>query len=309
MAEQFNIAAEAPVAEQDPKTQAVLEMLAQGVEATRSEPGFKAYLNLLANLYDYSPQNCLLIAMQKPDATMVNSFKRWKELGRHVMKGEKGLKIFYPYKRTIEDKDTGETRTFVTGFGIGNVFDHSQTDGEPLPERPKMSHELGSDAAAALVNRRVSAWCVDEGLTMESKDYVGSSLGFYHPYKKQIVIQSRPFIDADGMPHDDPLSVGKTRVLVHEAGHYVADHRGNVAKEDAESVAEGAAYVTMQQLGIDTGQLSLPYIAMWGGDDKRLRDNMVEIGRVSRILTTVAEGYPTEPQSNFDWVGEQGGDL
>jgi hypothetical protein len=119
----------------DARTQQLLELLAAGVEATKAEPGMRAYLDLLANLYDYSPQNCLLIALQKPDATMVNSYERWKKLGRHVTKGERRLKIFYPRIRQIErhDPDSGATEWVrsLHGFGIGHVWDVSQTDGAP----------------------------------------------------------------------------------------------------------------------------------------------------------------------------------
>src|SRR5687768_10546398 len=96
----------------DERSEHVLRMLAAGVESAKSEEGMRAYLTLLANLYDYSPQNCLLIAWQRPQSTMVNSFTRWKQLGRYVKQGERGLKIFYPEKRwvTQTDPETGEAK-------------------------------------------------------------------------------------------------------------------------------------------------------------------------------------------------------
>lgn len=300
----------------DARTQQMLELLAAGVEATKAEPGMRAYLDLLANLYDYSPQNCLLIALQKPDATTVNSYERWKKLGRHVTKGEHGLKIFFPRIRTFEreDPDTGGTELVrsLQGFGIGHVWDVSQTDGAPLPPRPTIAHELGSDAAAALVNRRLSSWLVDEAVLVESKDFPGSALAYYngaHEPNGQIVVQRRPFADANGVVIDDPLSIGKTRALFHEAGHHIAHHRGAINRRDAEHVADGATYVAMRQLGIDIGKLSFPYLALWGADERRLRDNVVEIGRVSRILSEVAQGYHTEPEhmrEHADWEGSDG---
>jgi hypothetical protein len=309
-------AAPAPAEAADARAQQLLELLAAGVEATKAEPGMRAYLDLLANLYDYSPQNCLLIALQKPDATMVNSYARWKKLGRHVVKGERGLKIFYPRVRQFErqNPDTGQAEWVksLQGFGIGHVWDVSQTDGAPLPPRPTIAHELGSDAAAALVNRRLSAWLIDEAVLVESKDFPGSALAFYNgwrPPNGQIVVRRSPFANADGLVVDDPLSIGKTRALFHEAGHHIAHHRGAINRNDAEQVADGATYVAMRRLGIDVGELSFPYLALWGADERRLRDNVVEIGRVSRILSEVAASYATTPEhmrEHCDWEGSDG---
>lgn len=309
-------AASAPAEEANARTQQLLELLSAGVEATKAEPGMRAYLTLLANLHDYSPQNCLLIAFQKPDATMVNAYARWKRLGRHVKRGERGLKIFYPRLLHVErhDPDTDQTETVASlqGFGIGNVWDVSQTDGDPLPPRPTIAHELGSDGAAALANRRLSAWLIDEGVLVESKDVPGQALAYYnghHSPNGQIVIRRQPFIDRSGVLVDDPLSIGKTRALVHEAGHHIANHRGRIDRKDAEHVADGATYVAMRQLGIDVGELSFPYLALWGANDARLRDNVVEIGRVSRILSEIAEDYHSKPEhmrEHSDWEGSQG---
>ena len=85
---------------------------------------------------------------QRPEATLVNSYERWTQLGRQVRKGEHGIKIFYPKHRVIEaeDEGTGEKRKrlMLTGFGIGNVFDVSQTEGDPLPEPPRSPKSLRS---------------------------------------------------------------------------------------------------------------------------------------------------------------------
>jgi len=300
-------AAVAPGEAFDSRTQQVLDLLAGGVEATRAEPGMRAYLNMLANLHEYSPWNCLLIAAQHPAATIVNSFERWKRLGRYVRRGQRGLKIFYPIKRTITQTDSAtgeESRTeILAGFGIGNVWDVSQTEGRALPPRPRLAQEVGSSEAAARVNRRVSAWLVDDGVTCESKDFPGNALGFYNPSRRQIVVRRAPFVEEGGTVVDDPLSIGKTRVLMHEAAHYLADHRGETTPSDAEYIAEGATYVTLQHLGIDTAELSLPYLALWGADEQRLRANVVEIGHVSRLLTEISTGYHLTPQAADDTTG------
>ena len=70
-----------------------LQKLERGYEAVTREPGFKAYLDVLAKLYTYSPRNVMLIFAQRPDATLVNSYDRWKASGRQVKKGSRGIQI------------------------------------------------------------------------------------------------------------------------------------------------------------------------------------------------------------------------
>jgi len=118
----------------------LLAKLEQGTEAILTSEGFRTYLTMAAKFHRYSFQNTILIMTQKPEATLVNSYERWKQLGRQVVKGEHGIKIFYPTFRKVEetDPDTGETTEArrLASFGVGNVFDVSQTEGESLPDLP-----------------------------------------------------------------------------------------------------------------------------------------------------------------------------
>ncbi|MGH2604630.1 MAG: ArdC-like ssDNA-binding domain-containing protein [Dehalococcoidia bacterium] len=107
---------------------------------------------------------------QKPDATLVAGFHRWKALGRHVRRGEKGIWIMVPYKCRVEPGEDGEgaegERFVVTGFGLGTVFDVGQTDGASLPEPPPVQTELGATTAGELLDRRLSRWLIEESLVI-----------------------------------------------------------------------------------------------------------------------------------------------
>lgn len=276
----------------------VLQLLQQGTEQILTDEGFTSYLTMLSRFHTYSWANTLLIMAQQPEATRVNSYTRWQALGRQVMKGERGIKIYFPFTKKLDpEKGTAgeEERSaeVVTGFGIGNVFDISQTEGDPLPEPPTPFQDTASDERAKEVNLRLSRWLIDEGLTLESKAFPGNAGGFYLPTREQIVIRQRlSFDEEDGTASalDDPLSIYKTKTLVHEAGHYVADHRGTVSRHDAETVAESSAFVTLQHFGIDTGRYSFPYVAFWARDRDVLKRNLHEIQQVSTRLIQAVEG-------------------
>ncbi len=276
------------------KQRQTLDILQQGVEGIMTSEGYQAYLRTMSKFHQYSFANSLLIHAQNPDATRVAGYRKWQELGRQVRKGEQAIKIFVPFKKKLEDPDTGEEGDRLTGFGLGNVFDVSSTDGEPLPERPNVIESEEVTETSQEVNKRLSRWLIDEGLLMESKEIPGHARGYWNPGRNQIVIRRAvvEYDDETGEEYDvgDPLNITKTKTLVHEAGHYVAEHNGEVDRKDAEVVAESTAFVTMNHFGLDTGDYSFPYIAIWGEDPKRLRANLSEVQRVSNVLISAVEG-------------------
>lgn len=255
-------------------------MLEQGVESVLTSEGYQKYLKMQAKFWNYSFANTILIMAQKPDSTIVNSYKRWQELGRQVERGETGIKILFPIKRVVEDEQAGDPVLRLAGFGIGNVFDVSQTSGEELPEPPDAVEIDDSDEKSRDVNLRLSRFLIDEGLLLESKEFPGNARGFWNPTKRQIVMRREGNID--------PLSVGKTKTLAHEAAHYLADHRGNLSRDDAETVAEGSAYVTMEDFGIDTGDYSFTYVASWSKDMEVVTIVMAVINILLRLKTNSA---------------------
>lgn len=119
-----------------------LATLAAALEAGNSA-ALTAYLNITARFHKYSWTNCLLIAMQRPNATHVAGFRAWLGFGRHVRKGEKGIAILAPIicKRNADadslqqdGSNTVQPISHLVGFCSAYVFDIAQTDGQELPE-------------------------------------------------------------------------------------------------------------------------------------------------------------------------------
>ena len=100
-------ATESRAASGDERRTDLLATLEQGVESLVTAEEFQRYLRMQARFHAYSFGNVLLIAAQRPKATLVNSYRRWQSLSRQVQKGEQGIRIFVPYRRTATDPVTG----------------------------------------------------------------------------------------------------------------------------------------------------------------------------------------------------------
>ena len=256
----------------------------------------------MSRFHRYSFANSLLIHAQNPEATHVAGYRTWQELGRQVRKGEKAIKIFVPYFRKGEDLITGEEERHLVSFGVGNVFDIASTEGEPLPEPPRVIESTEVTEVSREVNKRLGRWGIAEGLLMESKDFPGNARGFWNPAKRQICIRKSSYVDEEtGEEHDlvDPLNVTKTKTLAHELAHYAGNHNGQMDRQDAEVIAESAAYVTLNRYNLDTATYSLGYVATWAGDANRMRANLTEVQRISNALITAIEGIDAPPADGF----------
>jgi antirestriction protein ArdC len=252
----------------EPKLQSdVLQRFEDAVGAIQDSESFRRWLDISSRFHNYSLGNQLLIAMQRPDATYVAGFHRWLKLGRHVLKGEKGIRIMVPLARKVTS-DAGEEERKVSGFGIGFVFDVSQTDGEPLPafHVPTLEGGAGEELWEGL-NR----FAAGEGVAVsvvEPAELPGQTMGYYSPATKQIVVGAYS-------------QRQRTKTLAHELGHHVArvDDRA-----ENECIAEGIAYVVCAHFGIDTGERSFPYVAGWAKDRAVLRNVLGTIQTASAIL-------------------------
>ena len=294
----------------DARRTQLLATLEQGVESLVTAESFQAYLRMQARFHAYSFGNVLLITSQRPEATLVNSYRRWQALGRQVRKGEAGIRIFVPYRRAAIDPETSDVVDRVTGFGVASVFDVAQTEGEPLPVPPAISEDISSSGVARAVNRHLAQWLIEEGVLLESKEFPGNAAGFYNPTKRQIVIRRSVGVDEDGQEYRlvDPLNVQKTKTLVHEAAHYVADHRGGVDRRDAETVAEGAAFVVMAHHGLDTSGYSFPYLATWARDITVLKRNLTAIQQTAATLIgAIEQTLPHQDEETGDPALDQTG--
>ena len=212
--------------------------------------GWQRYAEVRASFHRYSFGNCMLIAMQAPEATRVAGFHKWQELGRQVRKGEKSIRIMAPhtYKRTDEN---GNEETAVY-FRAVSVFDLAQTEGEPLPEIP---HEpITGDSHADLIPR-LEVFARSIGWTVERGD-CGDADGYAAPKEQRIRI------DSDLI---EPNRI--VRTLVHELIHALGVGYAEYGREVAEVLTETAAFVALRSIGLDTAGMSVPYVAGWGESD------------------------------------------
>lgn len=264
----------------------MLDQLEAQVAAIQDSATFRAFLDVQARFHHYSWGNVGLILAQKPDATRVAGYRAWQALGRQVLKGEQAIKIFVPMRRKAENAETGdeERRLF---FGVGNVFDLAQTDGNPLPQvdMPILAGDEGGH-----LYENLATVARDKGIAVERRGDLGAgmteTMGFYRPgARPSIVVREAA-----------PLQMTKT--LAHELGHHFSGkHETYTEHRDAhETVAEASAYVVLAHFGLDSGARSFPYVATWAKERTVLREALGAIQGVANILITRVEaqhGLPT----------------
>jgi len=262
---------------------ATLRTLDEGISAILDSASFAQYLSVMSRFHQCSFGNVMLILAQQPDATRVAGYRRWQQLGRQVKKGEQGIRILVPHKRVVELEEDEET-TIVRSFGVGSVFDISQTDGEPLSEAPAVQEIRASTDSGASLYGALETYVTSQGLTVVREE-LSRENGYYAPLRKQIGIDNRLAGDQ------------ATKTLAHETAHFVADHRSGVARADAETVAESAAYVVLQHYGIDSRGYTFAYVARWAEDREVLKRNLAAIQQTSHaIITGIEEHEGCEPR-------------
>jgi hypothetical protein len=269
----------------------ILARLEQAVGEIQDSESFRAYLAVQARFHRYSPGNVALIMVQCPDATQVAGYQAWLRLHRYVKRGEKAIKIIVPMTRKVETADGEEERKLI--FGTGNVFDVSQTDGEPLPDIAVPTLE-GAEGVGLLLQLYELAQA--EGLDVRNVpgEQMPSEtmMGYYDRAQRVIAVREAA-----------PRQMAKT--LAHELGHHFAEHPHSDA--EAETTAESIAYVVCGHFGLDTGERSFPYIATWAKDKKVLQQALGTIQKVSATIIDALEGpgRPAEGEGPADAL-EQG---
>lgn len=284
----------------------ITEKLEQGVKELFSSEKYMEYLRVMSQFHNYSFSNTLLIAMQKPEATLVAGYNAWqKKFERNVMKGEKAIKIFAPVPRKVEmerdmiDPDTklpvldenGEVqKEKVTvqqpHFKITSVFDVSQTDGKPLPELDTV-HDLTADVEGYAI--LFEALKRTSKVPMDFEPIEGGSHGFYHQTEKRIAI-------AEGMSEAQNVKTGIHEIAhsrLHDRDMLDAENGIMVDRRTREVQAESVAYTVCQHYGIDTSEYSFGYIAGWseGKELKELRSSMEVIRREADSMITEIDRY------------------
>lgn len=260
------------------RAEAALTELASQLEEGKSET-LVQYLEMLARFHHYSFGNCMLIAMQRPDATHVAGFTRWKELGRYVKKGEHGIAILAPLvkrKKVEETKDDGTEETkqarSLYGFKVVHIFDVTQTEGKELAEFAAISGEPGEKLG------KLETVIREHGIVVEYADALGGALGLSEGGKIQVLEQLDP--------------AEKFSVLAHEFGHELL-HRGERRKETTKTVreteAEAVAFVVCHASGLECSTRSSDYIQLYAGDTEVLQESLDHIQRVASTILSELE--------------------
>ena len=300
------------------RVQELTDKLEQGLQDLFNSDSYRNYLSTMSKFHNYSFNNTLLIAMQKPDATLVAGYKGWqKNFELHVNKGEKAIRILAPapYKIKEErdkidpvtqelllDKDGNpqkeEVEITIPAFRAVSVFDVAQTDGKPIPELA--AKELLSDVEG--YQDMIRAVEAISPVPIELEEIAGDSKGYYDREAKRIAVQ-------ENMSESQTL-----KTMIHEVAHsklhskeVEQDEQMRKDRNTKEVEAESIAYTVCQHFGVDTSDYSFGYIAGWssGRDTKELRASMDTIRRTASELITGIEEQLQELQRNREVSQEQ----
>ena len=261
----------------------ITDQLEAGVTAVFESDAYKAYLKCMSKFHNYSLNNTLLIALQRPDSSLVAGYQAWKkDHGRQVRKGEKGIKIIAPckYKVELEEKDDdGNQKTAeYTGFKIATVFDYAQTEG---PELPTIGvNELTGDVGdyRKLFNA-LTEMCP---VPIYAEDIQNGAKGYYSDADRKIVIKS------------DMSQLQTIKTMIHEMAHEKLHAKDNLDKDHPvdrhtkEVEAESVAYTICQHYGLDSSEYSFSYVAGWssGKEVKELKASLERIRSAADEMIT-----------------------
>ena len=272
---------------------------------------YRNYLRTMSRFHNYSLNNQALIHLQRPDATLVAGYNRWRDkFSRHVLRGEKGITIIAPtpYKKKIEqeklDPDTKlpildangkviteEKEIEIPMFRPVKVFDYAQTDGKPLPERvaspvANLTGSVENYEAFMEALRRASP------VPVEVKPMSADVDGYFSPKSQSITLR-------EGMSEVQTVSAA-----VHEIAHAKLHNYGlqQVAERKAKSrnteevEAESISFMVCAYFGIETGANSFGYVATWSKNAElpEFRASLDTIGKTANGIITDVEKHFAE---------------
>ncbi|NLC73647.1 MAG: JAB domain-containing protein [Clostridiales bacterium] len=274
----------------------ITSKLEQGVAEVFQSDRYKEFLNTMAKFPKYSLNNNLLIMMQKPDASLCQSYTGWKQMGRFVRHGEKGIRILAPVPYRLEkdkekmtpdgkavlDKDGEPVREHIeinmTAFKAVSTFDVSQTEGDPLPQLGESELTGSVEGFSKLFEAIKEAGPVPVAF----EDIKSGAKGYFHTGENRIAIQN-------GMSE-----VHNIKTLIHETAHaklhnmnlQKARDDGGQSRNSKEIEAESVAFTVCQHYGIDTSDYSFAYIAGWseGKEMSELKESLATIRQSSSEL-------------------------
>ena len=287
------------------KLKEITDRLEQGITELFDSERYKEYLKVMSKFHNYSFRNTVLIAMQKPDASLLAGFSAWKNnFERNVMRGEKGIKIIAPspYKikqemqkidphtqKPIIGKDgkpvTEEKEITIPAYKVVSVFDVSQTEGKELPD-------IAVDELTGDVDRYKDFFAALEKTSpvpIAFENIGGGSHGYYHLEDKRIAIN-------EGMSELQTL-----KTAIHEIAHAKLhdidlnapkDEQPRVDRRTREVEAESVAYTVCQHYGLDTSDYSFGYVAGWssGRELSELKSSLETIrSAAAEIINSIDE--------------------
>jgi hypothetical protein len=254
-----------------------VDYLLQQLKEGKSET-LTAYLAAMARFHSYSFGNILSIAKQRPTATRVAGFHAWKELGRFVKRGEKGIQILAPmvgHRRKKDDADRNQTQDasvkpapILIGFRAVYVFDVAQTEGADLPEfEHSISGEVGEH------RERLIDFLAQQNIALEYSENIAPALGVSYGGKIAILPGQSPAEDLV--------------CLVHETAHELlhrSTRRTMTTATVRETEAEAVAFIVGQAIGLEMGRVAADYIQMYAGNAALLAESLEVIQRASAVI-------------------------
>ena len=292
------------------KIKEITDRLEQGITELFDSERYKEYLQVMSKFHNYSFNNTLLIAMQKPDASLIAGFNAWKNnFGRNVMRGEKGIRILapspYKIRQEVEKKDpqTGKTVTDSNGkpvtetkeiqipaYKVVAVFDVSQTEGRELPSIS--ANELTGDVEQ--YEDFYTALEKTSPVPMGFEKIEGGAHGYYHLEEKRIAID-------EGMSQLQNL-----KTAIHEIAHAklhdidlnAPEQPDRPDRRTREVQAESIAYTVCQHYGLDTSDYSFGYVAGWssGRELAELKTSLETIRATAAEIINTIDGHFAELQ-------------
>ena len=308
----INLTAEKPAE----KLKEITDRLEQGITELFDSERYKEYLRVMSKFHNYSFNNTLLIAMQKPDASLIAGFTAWKnQFQRNVKKGEKGIKIIAPspfkIKQETEKIDpqtqkpvigrdgkpvTEEKEITIPAYKVVSVFDVSQTEGKELPD-------IAVDALTGDVEQYSDFFAALEKTSpvpIGFEKIEGGAHGYYHLEDKRIALD-------EGMSELQTL-----KTAIHEIAHAKLhdidlnapkdEQQPRVDRRTREVEAESVAYTVCQHYGLDTSDYSFGYVAGWssGRELAELKSSLETIRSAAADIINSIDGHTAELQKQHE---------
>lgn len=265
------------------KIKTALEEIDTGLATINTNEDWIHFLSFQAQFYNYSFGNAMLIFMQRPDATYVKGYKAWNQIGRHVVKGAKGIGILCPCIRKIEvikepldtnvynDKEAEkEIKKVISGFRMGYVYDLSDTAGDDSQLPVLVTGLLSStDEEKALYESLISY--VSKEYCVQECD-CGSSKGSYNLETHVISINNKIEYRQ------------KIKTLLHEYSHaldFKMHPDDDIPRNKRELIAESTAFVVCLRLGVDTSSYSFSYLKSWLKEPDELKEIADSVQKIS----------------------------